>query len=414
MFSRKHADLRLAMMLFALAFTVRLAIMLVTRPYEQPLRTEIHRLALSMADGKGYGNPWATPTGPTAVYSPGCPFVLAGVYRIFGTGIAAEAATYVLDILAVSLVCALLPLVSVYLGLPKSAGVLAAIGGALIPVYLLNEFRSITAVSGALCMVCLTLMTAYVWKSGRALTGRLGALFGAAWGIALLISPNLLTLGFAWFVIAACVYRRRMIRFTLVFALTAFTIMLPWVLRNAVVLGSPIFLRSNFGLELQVANNDLAGPSYAANSVSFARCHPFVNPEESARVHTLGEAAYMRQKLDQAVEWIQCRPGRFASLTGIRMVGFWLPKTYRFIQTFILCALTLAAAAGLALAWKRHRPALWILGSVWFAYPLVYYFVQLDNPYRYPMYWTVLLLAAYACIEAIRRWTTWADAERPQ
>jgi len=413
MSSCKHPNLLLALMIFALAFTVRLAIMLVARPYEQPLRTEIHRLAVSIASGKGYGNPWATPTGPTAVYSPGCPFVLAGVYRVFGNGIAAEGTAYVLNILAVSLICALLPVVSGYLGLPKTAGVLAGTAGALIPVYLLNEFRSITAVSGALCMVFVTLMTAYVWKSGRALTGRLGGLFGAAWGIALLVSPNLLTLCFAWLLIAAYVYRRRMIRFTLTFALAAFTIMLPWALRNAFVRGSPIFLRSNFGLELQIANNDLAGPSYAANSVSFARYHPFVNPEESARVHDLGEAAYMRQKLDQAVEWIQRHPSRFASLTGIQICQFWLPKTYRFFQTVILFALTLAAAAGLALAWKQHRPAFWVLGSVWFAYPLVYYVVQLDNPYRYPMYWTVLLLAAYTSTEAIRRWTTWFDVERP-
>lgn len=407
-----RTNLRLALTIFALAFTVRLAIMLITRPHEQPLRTEIHRLAHLIASGNGYANPYKTTTGPTAHYTPGCPFLLAGVYRVFGTGIPAEAATNILNIAAASLVYALLPLVSVYLGLPRAAGILAAITGAVVPVYLLNEFRMINAVFGALTMVALALMTAHLWRSGRELSARLGALFGAAWGVALLISPNLLTLGLAWFAIAAYAYRRRMIRFTIAFALAAFAIMLPWAVRNALVLGSPIFLRSNFGLELQIANNDLAGATYAANTQSFRRYHPFVNTQESEMVRSLGEVPYMRHKMEQATQWIRNHPRRFASLTGSRISQFWLPKTYRLIQTAVLCALTLAAVAGLGLAWKRHRPSFWILGSVWLAYPLVYYLVQLDNPYRYPMYWSVLLLAAYAGVEALQRWSTWVDARR--
>lgn len=173
---------RLALALFLLAFFTRLGILLILRPYEQPLRVEIHRLAYSIASGNGYGNPYATPTGPTALYSPGVPFILAALYRSFGTGTPAEAATQVLDIAVVSLVYALLPFIAYYIGMPSSAGVLAAVAGTVVPVYLLNEFRSTTAVFNAVCLELLCLLTAYAWRSRLRPTPGLGVVFGAAWG----------------------------------------------------------------------------------------------------------------------------------------------------------------------------------------------------------------------------------------
>ncbi len=341
------------------------------------------------------------------------------MYRVFGTGTAAEIATYVIDLAAASATYALLPFVCVFLGLPKRAGILAAIVGGVVPVYLLNEFRSTTAVFGSLSLELLCLITACIWNTRRRLSARLGALCGAALGLALLISPNLLTTALAWLAVGAYFYRQGMIRFTAALFAIACAVMLPWAIRNQVVLGSPVFLRSNFGLELQIANNDFAGVSYAENSRSFARYQPFVNSEESEKVRRLGEAGYMRQKLAQALGWIAGHPRRFASLTGTRMFRFWMPQTYRAAQTAVLWTLTLWAFIGLRFTWHRQRPAFWILGSILLAYPAVYYFVQLDNPYRYPMYWSLLLLAAYGSTEAIvslnvpRRFRSLGMAGRP-
>jgi hypothetical protein len=410
----KYSNFRIALLIFLLAFVVRLGIMLASRPYKQLFRTEIHHIAISITNGTGYGNPYLTPTGPTAHYSPGCPLIVAAVYRIFGTGEAAEVASYTLNIAGVSSVYAFLPLVCVCLGLPRGAGILAAIVGAIVPVYPLNEFRSISAVSGAFCLELLTLMTAYAWSSGRTLTGGLGALFGSAWGIALLISPNLLLVGLSWLAVAACRYRLAMARFAIVFVTVIGAVMLPWAIRNALVLGSPIFLRSNLGLELQIANNDLATPALKDNAESFASYHPFVNRSESESVHRLGELVYMRQKMDQATGWIDHHPLPFVALTGARIFLFWLPRTYKLGQSIVVWTLTLVGFAGLVFAWKRQRAAFWILGSIWFAYPFMYYLVQLNNPYRYPMHWSVLLLAAYGCISSaeVLGWSSQHDVSR--
>jgi hypothetical protein len=402
---RKWSNTQVAFGVFVIAFLVRLGFMLVLRPYDQPLRTEIHHLAYSIASGQGYGNPYPTPTGPTALYSPGCPLILAGIYSVFGTGKLAEAITYLIDVVAASFAFALLPILSMCLGLPRRVGLAAAIVGAVFPVYLLNEYRSTTAVIAALCLVGLAVMTAWAWKTQRELTGLLGALFGLAWGVTLLFSPNLLLIGILWLAAAVIHYRTKAIVFSVVALSVSLAILCPWAIRNEIVLGSPIFSRSNLGLELWIANNDFSAASYADNNESHQRYQPFVNPLEADQVRRLGEVAYMHQKLAASTFWIQQHPRRFATLTGDRIFRFWFPITYRVAQTVVVWGLSGAGFVGLAFAWVRQRTSFWILGSIWLAYPLVYYLVQLDNPYRYPIYWSVLLLAVYGLtcsIDALR------------
>src|SRR5581483_8665048 len=45
---------------------------------------EMGRIAASLASGHGFGNPFGAVTGPTAWEPPLYPFLMAGVFRIFG------------------------------------------------------------------------------------------------------------------------------------------------------------------------------------------------------------------------------------------------------------------------------------------------------------------------------------------
>jgi MFS family permease len=335
------------------------------------------------------------------MYTPGYPLILAGIYGIFGTGRIAEAVTYTVSIVAASAVYALLPLLSIWLGLPRRVGLAAAIIGAIMPVYLLNEFRSGQYVFGALCLIGLTLLTVWVSKTQKMLTWRLGAIFGVAWGCALLVSPNLLLIGLLWLFAAALHYRANAIRFGLVALGVTLAILSPWAIRNAIVLGSPIFTRSNLGLELWMSNNDISAPSYGDNMASYTRYQPFMNPTEANLDRRMGELAFMHQRLEWSRQWIERHPRRFATLTANRILLFWLPFEYRVSQTIVVWGLTIGGLVGLAFAWTRHRAAFWILGAIWLGYPPVYYLVELTNPYRYPMYWSVLLLAVYGCMCSI-------------
>ena len=393
---------------------VRLSILLVTHPYQQPLHVEIQHVAISIATGHGFGNPYPVSTGPTALFTPGCPLVLAGIYRFFGSGELAEAVTNCVNAILASAVFALLPLLSWFLGLPLRIGVLAALAGAMFPVYLLNEFRSIQSVTGAFCLVMLSLLAAWTWKNGRALSARLGMATGAAWGLALLFAPNLLLIGVLWMAITLVRLGARALRFAAVVSAVVLAILSPWVIRNEIQLGAPIVTRSNLGLELWIANNDTSGVSYGSNEISHELYQPFINRSEAAQMARVGEATYMHKKMELASDWIERHPQRFAALTAMRVMQFWLPITFRKSQTAILWTLTIAGAIGAFFAWRTNRTAFWLLGSIWLAYPLVYYLVQLDNPYRYPIYWSVLLMAFYGvgCLmeAAARKGPNWLMA----
>src|SRR5262249_26822180 len=57
------------------------ASVLATVPFEQ----EAGNIALSLCQGKGYGNLFRRPTGPTAWLAPAYPFLLSLIFRLFGT-----------------------------------------------------------------------------------------------------------------------------------------------------------------------------------------------------------------------------------------------------------------------------------------------------------------------------------------
>src|SRR5258708_16515683 len=74
-----------------IAFGLRVLCILVMHPYK--VRTtednfgfgwEMGRIAASIASGHGFANPFQTPTGPTAWEPPLTPYLMAGVFKIFG------------------------------------------------------------------------------------------------------------------------------------------------------------------------------------------------------------------------------------------------------------------------------------------------------------------------------------------
>src|SRR5215813_1500460 len=74
------------LVIFLLAFVLRMAIILALGLYKYPYRYEMHRIAMSLVNSGVYGNPFPTPTGPSAHYSPGFTLLLSAIYSLFGTG----------------------------------------------------------------------------------------------------------------------------------------------------------------------------------------------------------------------------------------------------------------------------------------------------------------------------------------
>lgn len=132
------------------------------------------------------------------------------------------------------------------------------------------------------------------------------------------------------------------------------------------------------------------------------RTHPNPNPEIAGEIIDKGEVQFNRDRLRQALTWIEANPRSFAWLTTYRFVRYWFPYlgSYRYaIPTGIATALSLA---GLALMFRNQRRAFWMLSSTLVVYPLVHYIVQFEARYRYPIFWVTFVPAAYAILEMIR------------
>ena len=187
--------------------------------------------------------------------------------------------------------------------------------------------------------------------------------------------------------------------------------MAPWTFRNLTTLGGLFPVRDDLGLELYVSYNDCA--PYGFRESMRRGCiqgfHPNSSAKEALAVHALGEYRYNQDRFRKALLWIRLHPAKAAGLTAERIWFFWFPSEdgmqgYRQqrIRMLALHALTLASFLGLYLSLERRLVSAEFL-LFWVAiFPLIYYFVQFEYRYRYPILWVTWLLAADSILRITR------------
>ncbi len=408
--------------IFACSCVVRLGFDFATGAYQNGAHAlpasdrsafEFVNIAESFARSGRLADPYSIPTGPTAHMPPVYPMLLGSVYRVFGPGVSGDIAAHSLNIFFVSLMYALLPLAAISLGVSMRSGVLAGLTGAIVPFHIITELRGGEYAMAGLCLVLLFLGTVWLERRGRFTFG-LGLAYGAAWGAALLVFASFMTVFAGWLALLAIRIRKGSGGFIAGAALGVLFLLSPWAIRNWITLGSPVLLRDNFGLEMRVGNNDLAKGSMPENIETgiFAKYHPIKNKDEARRVAELGEVEYNRQELRFALGWIRQNPKPFVLLTLRRIYLFWFPKGWVPWQTTPLIFLLLISFGGwFPMAPKIGSFSLQMVIILWIAYPAVYYFLQTDSRYRYPVHWSVLLFAGvaleYWTLALLPKFTRW-------
>jgi hypothetical protein len=388
-----------ALVLFALAFGVRVAAILLLRTYRNALSPEPILVAKSLVREHLFGNPFGVPTGPTAVVPPGPPFLLSLLYSWFGDTTATKVARQVLSAAACSVEYALLPALAAAAGLRRAVGILAGGAGALVPLFFWIETNGSWESSYiAAMLVAMLILSARLWAGVRVSP----FVYGAAWGFVFLFAPGFLfvflaLLGVWW-------WRSRNTRAVLTAGALAFAVVLPWIVRNYLQLGSVFWMRDGFGIELQLSNNPIARPMYY-DAQAFFPDHPYDNRAEALRLGRIGEVEYFHQRGVLGQQWIRSHPRRFAELTAARAWYFWFPRFRRLSSTLLAAAVSLGGLVGLALAIRlKRRLAASLFGLVWLVYPLPYYLVLIDPRYRYPIYSQALLLIAFLVVSSFERW----------
>jgi hypothetical protein len=169
------------------------------------------------------------------------------------------------------------------------------------------------------------------------------------------------------------------------------------------VLKGPVLIRDDLGIELYVSYNDCApyGIRESERISCFPSLHPNTSLEQATAVRQLGEYRYNQDRLRTALGWIAAHPGRAAQLVGERFWFFWFPSDRGWRGYFeqrkrmlFLHITTLASFAGLFLGLRQRQNATMLL-ALWLAiFPIIYYVVQFEERYRYPILWITLLESA--------------------
>jgi hypothetical protein len=181
------------------------------------------------------------------------------------------------------------------------------------------------------------------------------------------------------------------------------SIQAPWAIRNWIEFHAFVPTRSNFGIELRVSNRP---ESFAPmkDNVShgvMSRFHPGLNEDEARKVAAHGEMAYTRSEMADARAEIRHDPARFLRLTGERFWRFWLAPSRRFKTTAASTAITLLDLLGLCLL--PSNPGTRLTWLILLTHPLVYYFIQVDARYTYPLGWIFRTPAVHAVMLATQR-----------
>jgi hypothetical protein len=378
-----------------------------------PFLFESGNVAYSLATGHGFSSPFHVETGPTAWMTPVYPIILAGIFKMCGLyTFGAWIAAVLLNILWSAFTCAPIFLVG-----RRIAGLGVAAGAAWLWAIFPNAFQISVqslwdASLSALLAATILWATLAVTESQRM---RDWCGYALLWGLALMTNAtlsSLLPLLLAWMAYRA---RRRglgwLAKPVLAFGI-AILCCVPWTIRNEVVFHSFVPLRSVLGLQLWMGNNA------QAKDVWLGEGHPIQVTAERAKYIQMGEIAYMREKKQQAIQYMLTHPRREAHLMGHRFITLWAGGATNPARDFFstksmwfrtVLLFNLAAAAGallgiVVLCWKRS-PYAFPLTVFPVVYPCAYYLTLALPRYRLPIDPIVLLLTAIAAQGVFHRIT---------
>jgi 4-amino-4-deoxy-L-arabinose transferase-like glycosyltransferase len=372
-----------------------------TTPVEFSFGGETGSIAASLAEGQGFSSPFGHPTGPTAWIAPVYPTIVAGVFKVLGV-YSKQAAIGILSLnsLFSSLVC--LPVVFIGRRIFSNAeGLLAGWVWAVVPIYMKWPITWVWDTSlSALLLALLVLSTVKMTRSNSR-THWLG--HGLLWGIAGLTNPALISvlpLSLAWLTVKRHRLQQSRISPLVTILVALIVCLVPWIVRNEIILGKPAFLRDNFWFEFHLGNYHLS------NGMGWGGKHPTMNQIQLDFYSKVGEIAYIDHFRAEAIEFVKTYPGEFLGLTYTRIISFWggnfgymFETWWEWLEYTTLSAL---AVLGFVLALGNRKPGSLLFGTVLFCYPMVYYVVYPAARYRYAIEPEMLLLSSYFLCELVR------------
>jgi 4-amino-4-deoxy-L-arabinose transferase-like glycosyltransferase len=363
---------------------------------------EMGRVARSIALGQGFGNPYGGNTGPTAWEPPLYPYLMAGVFKLFG--IYTVASAWVL--LSINSLFSALTTIPIFLTadriFERRVATWSALGWALNPYIWYWSIHWIWDTTFTPLLLALIFLLALELQELLGLRSWL--VFAALWGIGALANPSMLAfLPFC----GLWVWRQRFknglpsIAGIAIASAAFFLVLSPWLIRNYEVFGRFVFLRDDFGLQFRLGN------SKGADGMLMAYLQPNLNKLEWEKFQSLGELAYAEDCKRIAFDWVRENPGRFTLVSMKRFFYYWngVPKPsdsrapWDFRNSLFL-AWSVLAIWGVGRTVRQNMRGAWLFAGLLLTYPATYYFVFPHARYRHPIEPELVILVAFLLLQA--------------
>jgi 4-amino-4-deoxy-L-arabinose transferase-like glycosyltransferase len=411
-FALSAATRRSLFQLMLLSFVLQVAAIGVLRQYKTRsgddhfgFGWEMGRIARSIALGQGFSNPYGGNTGPTAWEPPLYPYLMGGVFKLFG--IYSYASAWVL--LTFNSLLSALTCIPVYLIAERTFGERVALWSArtwaLLPYvwyWSIHWLWDTTFTPLILSLIFLVALEMEEWQGMRG-----WIVFGVLWGIGALANPSMLAfLPFC----GLWVWRQRFKRGlpslagVAVSSVIFFLVLSPWLIRNYEVFGRFVFIRDDFGLQFRLGNWK------SADGMLMAYLQPSQSKLEFAKFQRMGELAYSADCKRLALEWIRQDPARFTVVSLKRFFYYWngVPRETSSVapvdfRTSLFLATSVVALWGLERAVRQKRRGAWLFAGLVLTYPTIYYFVFPHARYRHAIEPELFILGVFLITEAVRR-----------
>ena len=376
---------------------------------------ELAWVARSIATGHGFGSPFWPLTGPTALVPPGFPYLLAGVFHLFGLFTLKSAfAILTLDSLFSALTC-----IPIYFLASHTAGTrIARYTAWAWVVYPFSIYYSTVVWEWALTALLFTTCLAILLRLHTIELPAAWAGFGLLYGLTALVNPAVLSVLPFLFLItlwkrhrAACPWFGRAALTTL----TVLAVLTPWTIRTYSTMHVLVPIRDNYWLEFYAGNT---GDTFESNA---AWAHPASNDHEMQLYQQMGETAYLAQKHRLSAGFVAQHKLWFATATARRFcrywTGFWslnaryLHKEPLDIPNFFYCtAMTILMLRGTRRFWLYSRAVALPFITLLAIFPITYYLSHSSMDYRQPIEPVIVILATVGILGVLARTPDTMDA----
>lgn len=397
-----------AWFLFALALALRAGLIFQFHLYRfasQPhnhfqFGWEMGRVASSIASGHGFGNPFYGQTGPTAWVTPLYPYLMAGVFRLFGIySIVSALVMLLLNALFGALTIFPIQTIATHCFSRKLA-IASMWIWAVWPFTMAYVAHPRDTSLTAFLFTCAIALTLHI-RASKTATLRPWILLGLLWGALALSDPSLLLVlppSILW--LLAPTWRTPQLRSTFLRAtllcLLVIACMAPWMIRNARVFHTFIPVRSDFGAELYLGN----GPG--SNGTLMIWKHPYDSPRQYALYRSMGEVAYCHMRGREAMAFIRRHPAHFFADTLRRVFYFWFGEPQPAHSNFLLyipainlAFISISGLLGLLLAFRSRAPGATLIALAFLFFPLTYYAVVVNARFLFQFDPLLYILTLY-------------------